>query len=72
MPGSGNILLFVIAGVCVCGGGGYVCVCVCVCDHHPVSPHSDVNHMVEIAEAVQTRLDAYKADKRDLGTVISP
>ena len=33
-------------------------------------PHfSDVDHLVEIAEAVQSKLDAFKADKRDLGTV---
>ena len=30
---------------------------------------SDVDHLVEIAEAVQSKLDAFKADKRDLGTV---
>ena len=38
-----------------------VCVCVCVC--------SESNHMADIAQSVQTKLDAFKADKRDLGTV---
>ena len=34
------------------------------------TPHcSDVDHLVEIAEAVQSKLDEFKADKRDLGTV---
>ena len=32
---------------------------------------SDVQVLADIAQAVQTRLDSYKADKRDLGAVSS-
>ena len=38
-----------------------VIVCVCVC--------SDISQLGDIAEAIQARLDSYKADKRELGTV---
>ena len=31
--------------------------------------YSEPSHVSDIAEAVQVRLDAYKADKRDLGSV---
>ena len=34
-------------------------------------PTSEVGRTVDIAEAVQARLDSYKADKRDLGSVRS-
>ena len=36
------------------------CVCVCI---------SEVSRTAEIAEALQNRLDAYKAEKRELGSV---
>jgi len=45
--------------VCVCVMN--VCVYVCAC--------SEVNHIAEIAGKVQDKLDAFKADKRELGTV---
>lgn len=32
---------------------------------------SDVQVLADIAQAVQTRLDSYKADKRDIGAVSS-
>ena len=41
---------------------------------HPLTPHppplhySDMNHVADIAEAIQQKLDSYKADKRDLGS----
>ena len=35
--------------------------CVYVC--------SDISQLGDIAEAIQARLDSYKADKRELGTV---
>ena len=40
----------------------YCSVCVCVCI-------SEVSRTAEIAEALQNRLDAYKAEKRELGSV---
>ena len=52
--------------MCVC-----VCVCVCVCDV-TMYAHlncSDGGVCEEVAQAVQNRLDSYKADKRDLGSV---
>ena len=36
-------------------------VCVCVC--------SEIGQVADIAEAVQVKLDSYKADKRELGSV---
>ena len=35
----------------------------------PIVDNSDVQVLADIAQAVQTRLDSYKADKRDLGAV---
>ncbi len=38
----------------------YLFICLCF---------SEANHISDIAEAVQTKLDSYKADKRELGSV---
>ena len=38
----------------------FILLCVCV---------SEVSRTAEIAEALQNRLDAYKAEKRELGSV---
>ena len=46
-----------------------MCVCVCVCVRACVCICSEVSRTAEIAEALQNRLDAYKAEKRELGSV---
>ena len=50
--------------MCVC-----VCVCVCVCGVCVCVCSTEGGHVNDIAEAVQVKLDAYKADKRELGSV---
>ena len=54
-----------------------VCVCVCVVYTCDVTMYaylncSDGGVCEEVAQAVQNRLDSYKADKRDLGSVSRP
>lgn len=39
------------------------------CEHLTYFICSEPSQLADIAEAVQVRLDAYKADKRDLGSV---